>query len=78
MNKKSNMFLIASVMTVFGIMMIPADISAETSQNDISVTPINEEVSLKKTVTTMSVPQDNKLPWEWSKEQHLIMLKDIR
>ncbi len=63
MNKKSNIFLIASVMTVFGIMMIPGDISAETSQNDISITPINEEISLKKTVTTMSVPQDNTLPW---------------
>ncbi len=50
-------------MTVFGIMMIPGDISAETSQNIITVTPINEEISLQKTITTMSIPQDNKLPW---------------
>lgn len=62
MNTKSNLFLIASVMTVFGIMMIPSDISAET-QNEVTVTPINEEISLQKTITTMSVPEDNKLPW---------------
>ena len=43
--------------------MIPYDISAETSQNDVTITPINEEISLQKTVTTMSVPENNKLPW---------------
>ena len=63
MNKKSNILLIASIMTVFTIMMIPNDISAETNQNSITVTPINEKISLQKTVTTMSIPQDNKLPW---------------
>jgi hypothetical protein len=63
MNTKSSIFLIASIMTVFGIMTIPGDISAETNQNIITVTPINEEISLQKTVTTMSIPQDNKLPW---------------
>ncbi len=63
MNTKSSIFLIASIMAVIGIMMFPGDISAETSQNSITVTPINEEVSLKKTITTMSIPQDNKLPW---------------
>jgi len=55
--------MIASIMAVIGIMMIPGDISAETSQNSITVTPINEEVSLKKTVTMMNVPENNKLPW---------------
>ena len=49
-----------SIMTVFGIMMIPG-ISAESSH--ITVTPINEKVSLEETVTTMNVPEDNKLPW---------------
>ncbi len=55
--------MIASIMTVFSIMMIPEDISAHTSQNIITVTPINEEISLQQTVTTMSIPQDNELPW---------------
>ncbi len=63
MKTKSSIFLIASIMAVIGIMMIPGDISAETSQNSITVTPINEEISLQKTITTMSIPQDNKLPW---------------
>ena len=63
MNTKSSIFLIASVMTVFAIMMVPNDISAHTSQNSITVTPINEEISLQQTTTTMSIPQDNILPW---------------
>jgi len=63
MDTKSSIFLIASIMTVFGIMMIPDEISAHTNQNIITVTPINEEISLQKTVTTMIVPEDNKLPW---------------
>jgi len=63
MNRKSSIFLIASIMTVFSIMMIPDDISAETNQDKITVTPINEMISLQKTVTTMMVPEDNTLPW---------------
>jgi len=63
MNTKSSMLLIASIITVFGIMMIPDDISAETNQNIITVTPINENLSLQETITTMNIPQDNKLPW---------------
>ena len=61
MNMKTNILLVASIMTVFGVMVIPGDISAETNQ--ITVTPINEKVSLEKTITTMNVPQDNQLPW---------------
>ncbi len=63
MNRKSSIFLIASVMTVFSIMMIPDDISAETNQDSITITPINEMISLQKTITTMTVPEDNTLPW---------------
>lgn len=53
----------ASIATIFGIMSIPGDISAETNQNTVTVTPINEEVSLQKTTTTMNIPNDNQLPW---------------
>ncbi len=60
---KSRLFLMASVMTVIGIMMIPQNISAETNQDITTITPINEEISLKKTVTTMSIPENNQLPW---------------
>ncbi|WP_420545869.1 hypothetical protein [Nitrosopumilus sp.] len=66
MKVKSSVLLIASVMTVFGIMMIPGSVSAEVDEtNTISttVTPLNEEVSLQRTVTTMNIPEDNVLPW---------------
>ena len=63
MNAKSNLVLIASIMTIFGIMMIPGGVSAETSQNSVTISPINEKLSLQETITTMNVPQDNKLPW---------------
>ena len=56
-----NALLIASVMTVFGMMMIPGNVSAESNQ--IIISPINEKISLEKITTTMSVPQENKLPW---------------
>ena len=61
MRTGSNALLIASVMTVFGMIMIPGNVSAESNQ--VIITPINEKVSLEKTTTTMSVPQENKLPW---------------
>ena len=63
MDLKSKVFLIASMITVFSIMAVPGEISAETTQNSVTITPINDEISLKKTVTTMNVPQDNQLPW---------------
>ena len=61
MHSKSNILLIASIMTVFGIMMIPGEISADSNQ--VTITSIDEKISLEKTITTMNVPQDNKLPW---------------
>ena len=61
MRTKGNLLLIASVMTIFGILMIPENVSAESNQ--VTITPINEKISLEKTTTTMSVPQENKLPW---------------
>ena len=61
MSTNSRMLLITSVMTVFGIIMIPANVSAEPNQ--VTIIPINEKISLEKTTTTMSVPQENKLPW---------------
>ena len=66
MKVKSSVLLIASVMAIFGIMTIPGSVSAEIDEtNTISttVTPINEEVSLQRTITTMNIPEDNVLPW---------------
>ena len=61
MNLKSSIILAVSIMTGFGIIAIPGDVTAETSQ--ITISPINEKVSLEETITTMNVPENNKLPW---------------
>jgi hypothetical protein len=63
MDMKKNLLVIASIMTVFGVMMVPNDIVAETNQNNINVKPINEKVSLETTTTTLSVPENNTLTW---------------
>jgi hypothetical protein len=63
MNSKINLLLITSIMTIIGIMIVPNDVVAETNQNHISVAPINEKVSLETTITTLSVPENNTLPW---------------
>ena len=33
------------------------------AENTTTITPINEEVSIKKTVIPMNIPQDNTFPW---------------
>lgn len=50
-----------SIIVMLGIMMVPNTVSAETNQ--INVTPINEKVSLETTITTLTVPENNTLPW---------------
>ena len=63
MKAKMNLLVMVSIIAVLGIMVIPSTAVAETNQNNISVTPINEKVSLETTTTTLSVPENNKLPW---------------
>jgi hypothetical protein len=63
MNTKINLLIIASIMTVFVVMIAPNDVIAETDQNNINVRPINDKMSLEVTTVTMSVPENNKLPW---------------
>tara|TARA_B110000438_G_scaffold2478_1_gene2576 strand:- start:198 stop:626 length:429 start_codon:yes stop_codon:yes gene_type:complete len=63
MNTKMNVLVMVSVVAVLGIMMIPSTVVAETNQNNISVTPINEKISLETTTTILSVPENNTLPW---------------
>ncbi|AFS81215.1 hypothetical protein NKOR_06710 [Candidatus Nitrosopumilus koreensis AR1] len=60
MKTKSSIFL--AVIASFAVLMFPSEIIADTSEST-TITPINEEISLKKTVTTMIVPEDNTLPW---------------
>ena len=63
MNTKMNLLVMASIMTVFAVMVIPNDVMAETDQNKINVRPINDKMSLEVTTVTMTVPENNKLPW---------------
>jgi hypothetical protein len=63
MNTKMNLLIVASIMTVFLVMMVQNDVIAETDQNKINVRPINDKMSLEVTTVTMTVPENNKLPW---------------
>ena len=60
MRTKSSITL--AVIASFVVLMFPSEIIAETSETT-TITPINEEISLQKTITTMVVPEDNTLPW---------------
>ena len=54
-------------MTLFGVIFLFAFvaliISSPSFAESQTVTPINEEISIEKIVTVMSVPEDNVLPW---------------
>ena len=50
-----------SIIALLSIMIIPNTAAAVT--NEITVTPINEKVSLETTITTLTVPENNTLPW---------------
>ena len=45
------------------VLMYPSQTFAAESQNSSTISPINEELSMKKTITSMNVPEDNTLSW---------------
>ena len=61
MNKKISLLAMTSIIALLSIMIIPNTAAAVT--NEITVTPINEKVSLETTITTLTVPENNTLPW---------------
>ncbi|MBT4550909.1 MAG: hypothetical protein HOC38_04330 [Nitrosopumilus sp.] len=63
MNSKMNLLIVGSIIAVFAIMMVPNDAIAEIDQNNINVRQINHKMSLEITTVTMTVPENNKLPW---------------
>ena len=63
MNTKMNVLAMTSIIALLAIMIVPNSVVAETNQNEISVSPINEKISLETTITTLTVPEDNTLPW---------------
>jgi len=52
--------LLASLIFTLVVLIYPTDAIAE---NTTTITPINDEVSLKKTVIPMNIPEDNTFPW---------------
>ena len=58
-----------AIITALAVMVFPTETIAETQtpENISTITPINDEISLQKIVTTMTVPEDNKLPWGFVK-----------
>ena len=64
MESKSSVFL--AIIVLFAVVMFPSELFAET-QNITTVTPINEKISMQKTVATMIVPEDNTFSWGFVK-----------
>ncbi|WP_428323870.1 hypothetical protein [Nitrosopumilus sp.] len=60
MKTKSSIFL--AIIASFAVLMFPSEAIAENSETT-TITPINGEISLQKTVTKMIVPEGNTLPW---------------
>ena len=58
-----NLLIVGSIIAVFAIMTVPNDAIAEIDQNNINVRQINDKMSLEITTVTMTVPENNKLPW---------------
>ena len=63
MNTKRKITVMASIIAILGIIIVPNSVVAETNQNSVNVTPINEKISLETTITTLTVPENNTLPW---------------
>lgn len=63
MNVKTGVVIFAPIILVF-ILLHPSNASALADQSEkISITPINDEISLEKTSSTMHIPKDKSLFW---------------
>jgi len=58
--KTVHFVLIASLIFTLVVLLYPTEAIAE---NTTTITPINDKVSLKKTVIPMNIPEDNTFPW---------------
>lgn len=56
-------FVIAVMMMTITATIVPAEAHYGDGTSMTTVSAINEEISLQKTVVTMSIPDDNVLPW---------------
>ena len=63
---------IFSVAVIFAVAIIPYSLAesdripaAETSTDTTTIVSLNDGTSLENTVTTLSIPEDNTLPWAY-------------
>ena len=70
MSLKVNGWVVAIITSVAVVLSLPSETFAEMQEyeteipeNEVTIIPINSEISIQKTVTTMTVPEDNQLPW---------------
>lgn len=63
MKVKTSVIIFAPIVLAF-IILYPSNVSAipDTSEN-ITVTPINDKISLEKTSSTMNIPENKSLSW---------------
>lgn len=54
-------YALASIL-VFAV-ILGLNPSIATAENSTTITPINDEISIKKTVISMNIPEDNTYPW---------------
>ena len=58
--KPIHLGLFATVMFALVVLLNP---NTATAENTTTITPINDEISIKKTVVLMNIPEDNIFPW---------------
>ena len=54
-------FVLTVSLTVCAFSLTDTAIAQATE--DITIIPINDEISLQRTIAIMNIPEDNKLPW---------------
>lgn len=59
--KQTRSIIFASVILTFIVLFYTPNVSAESSE--VVISPINDEISLQKTIATMHIPEDKSLLW---------------
>ena len=73
--KTSSLFALGifSVAMIFAVAIMPPSLAepdempatVESTTDGTTIIPLNDNASLEKTVTTLSIPKDNTLPWAY-------------
>lgn len=59
--KQTHSIIFASVILTFIVLFYTPNVSADSSE--VVISPINDEISLQKTIATMHIPEDKSLLW---------------